>query len=162
MFNTTKGGVIVTLFLIGLAASFSGGVQGYYVGDVVEPTCQDRIDNEPDGSPVAREDFWDWECQYMPFDLVDNTPLVGEVFFGTNISPAFIANYVSFVEQTPWNYPTYFDFLEWKIYDFKGAPETQVCNLNHQQVLTDYRDIYGMSDSKSGIADYQAYCGVSF
>ena len=162
MIDTTKGGVILTLFLIGLAASISGGVQDIYVGDVIEPTCKDGIDNDADGTPVAREDFWDWECQYMPFDLVTNTNSVGEFHIGGSITPAYIANYVTFVEKTPYNYPTYFEFLEWKINVFQGPPETQICNPNHQQVLTDYRDVYGMSDAKSGIVDYQNYCGVSF
>lgn len=164
MLNTSKGAVIFGLFMLVLASAFSGSPRIIPIEELIEPTCIDTINNDGDNQPgtgIASTDFWDWECLYMPFDVVTNTPSVGEnIYDNTNTyAPAYVNNYVSFIEQTDPGFPTFFDLIQWKIDN--GYGPHAFCSQAHQDVLVEYRN-FGMSAEKSGINEYQTYCGVSF
>jgi hypothetical protein len=165
MLNGSKGAVIFGLFMLVLASSFAGSPGEppiIPIEELIEPTCIDGINNDGDNQPgtgIASIDFTDWECLYMPFDVVTNTNSVGEYDQSNTYTPAYVNNYVSFIEQTQPGYPTFFDLIQWKIDN--GYGPYNFCSQEHQNVLVEYRN-FGMSPEKSGINEYQAYCGVSF
>ena len=159
--ESTRSGAYVALFLIGMAGIFTGLPNVVSPAESIAGTCVDGINNDGDQGGLAPlfvdiDDSQDIECLWMPFDFGQ-----GEYDGQGEIppNPNEVSIYVS-TWRTVDNYPTYFEaVLELGIIDQRVNVE---CNFAVQDAMIEYRDTYNLPDSKTGVSQHQAHCGVSY
>ena len=157
--NAQAGFGLVLALVLGMALSGTVGILSPEAS--IASTCKDGINNDGDqgGVPpliVDIDDSNDGECIWMPFKFGQ-----GEYdgLGGNPPPPHEVSSYVA-IWSTVENYPTYFEALvSLAALDNNAGQE---CSAEVQNAMIEYRDTYNLPDSKTGVSQHQAQCGVSY
>ena len=157
--NAQVGFVLVLALVLGMALSGTAGNLSPEAS--IATTCKDGINNDGDQGGFAPlifdiDDSQDTECLWMPFKFGQ-----GE-YDGLGGNPPDsndVASYVA-IWSTVDNYPTYFEALV-SLASLDQNPG-QECDNQVQNAMIEYRDTYNLPDSKTGVSQHQAQCGVSY
>lgn len=157
--NAQVGFVLVLALVLGMALSGTAGNLSPEAS--IATTCKDGINNDGDQGGFAPlifdiDDSQDTECLWMPFKFGQ-----GE-YDGLGGNPPNsndVASYVA-IWSTVDNYPTYFEALV-SLASLDQNPG-QECDNQVQNAMIEYRDTYNLPDSKTGVSQHQAQCGVSY
>ena len=157
--NAQVGFGLVLALVLGMALSGTAGNLSPEAS--IATTCKDGINNDGDQGGFAPlifdiDDSQDTECLWMPFKFGQ-----GE-YDGLGGNPPDsndVASYVA-IWSTVDNYPTYFEALV-SLASLDQNPG-QECDNQVQNAMIEYRDTYNLPDSKTGVSQHQAQCGVSY
>ena len=157
--NAQVGFGLVLALVLGMALSGTAGNLSPEAS--IEATCKDGINNDGDQGGFAPlifdiDDSQDTECLWMPFKFGQ-----GE-YDGLGGNPPNsndVASYVAIWSSVD-NYPTYFEALV-SLASLDQNPG-QECDNQVQNAMIEYRDTYNLPDSKTGVSQHQAQCGVSY
>lgn len=157
--NAQVGFVLVLALVLGMALSGTAGNLSPEAS--IATTCKDGINNDGDQGGFAPlifdiDDSQDTECLWMPFKFGQ-----GE-YDGLGGNPPNsndVASYVAIWSSVD-NYPTYFEALV-SLASLDQNPG-QECDNQVQNAMIEYRDTYNLPDSKTGVSQHQAQCGVSY
>jgi len=157
--NAQAGFGLVLALVLGMALSGTVGILSPEAS--IASTCKDGINNDGDQGGlhpliVDIDDSQDTECLWMPFKFGQGEyDGLGEQPPHPNDVSAYVATWL-----TVDNYPTYFEaVLELGVIDQRANVE---CNFAVQDAMIEYRDTYNLPDSKTGVSQHQAHCGVSY
>lgn len=165
--NAQAGFGVVLAIMLGFA--LSGTVSMISPEASIAPTCIDSINNDGDvldfGSGITNpiQDYLDPECMWMPFKFGQGEYDGNNVYLTSpqyTVNSADVANYVQTWQNSD-QYPTYFQAL----LAMEAILQTGVnpeCYGQVQDAMIEYRDTYGLPDSKTGVSEHQAHCGVSY
>ena len=167
--NAQAGFGVVLAIMLGFA--LSGTITMISPEDSIAATCIDGQNNDGDviilgtGStgPITSpiQDTSDPECLWMPFKFGQGEYDGNDVDLSTyTVNSADVANYVQTWQNSD-QYPTYFQAL----LAMEAILQTGVnpeCYSQVQDAMIEYRDTYGLPDSKTGVSEHQAHCGVSY
>lgn len=160
MKDNAKAAFAVILAVV-LGMALTGTTSTVSPENSIASTCKDGINNDGDqgGVPpliVDIDDSEDVECLWMPFKFGQ-----GE-YDGLGGNPPNSNDVAAYVQT--WasidNYPTYFEALV-SLAAIDSNPGKE-CNFQVQDAMIEYRDTYGLPDSKTGVSEHQAACGVSY
>lgn len=163
MLNTSRGPIVVGLFLVILASAFRGVPPGALV--YVHETCYDDLDNDMDGNyggpfPLVLADSYDGECIWMPHESFG----IGEYDGQGLTDPAggfpdtdqYVVNWLNgWTSETP----THFDMVKALLIEDRGAFS---CIQDLQDALNAYKNGYGLPNEMTGANQHMAECGVSY
>lgn len=157
--NAQAGFGLVLALVLGMALSGTAGMVS--PADSIAATCKDGINNDGDqgGVPpliIDIDDSQDTECLWMPFKFGQGEY---DSLGGSPPDPGDVAAYVA-IWSTVDNYPTYFEAVfELGVIDQRQNVE---CNFAVQDAMVEYRDTFNLPDSKTGVSQHQAHCGISY
>lgn len=159
--NAQAGFGLVLALVLGMAISGTPGIVSPI--DSIDPTCKDLANNDGDQAGVHPlivdiKDFQDRECLWMPFKFgFGEYDGLGAV----DPSAADVSSYVSIWNNID-NYPTYYEAVKAGGAAQGLASGSAECSSIVQTAMIEYRDTYGLPDSKTGSSTHQAECGVSY
>lgn len=147
--------LIIAIIGLMISLAFTGGVFVVDPLSVVHPTCTDQINNDNDGGILNFFDTTDRECTWMPM-YFGQGEYDGQGF-GNPPLPDVSAYAVQWASITD-PLPTHFEVVKaW----YENA-QVNVCTPELQDSLIHYRDVELLPDSKTGVSQHQAFCGVSY
>lgn len=145
--------------MLGLALTGTQSILGAEAS--IASTCKDGINNDGDQDGIAPlivdiDDAQDPECVWMPFKFGQ-----GE-YDGFGGNPPDMNDVAAYA--TTWNtidnYPTYFEALV-ELGQVGGRANVE-CSQSSVDAMIEYRDTFGIPDSKTGSQAHQAHCGISY
>ena len=157
--NAQAGFGVVLAIMLGFA--LSGTASMISPESSIAATCKDTVNNDGDQASVGPltvdiDDSEDYECIWMPFKFGQGEyDGLGSSYPASNDVAAYVQIWAN-VD----NYPTHFEAIL-ALSALDGSPGRECANVM-QDSLIEYRDTYGLPDSKTGVSEHQAHCGVSY